>query len=353
MGGTTQGLLTTVRTEVERDFGALVPPIAAHSPAPLSMAAAWTMLRATMIEPGLVDRTTKEAVATAVSHANSCWYYEELHLTALESLNEQRAANSELSSLADLRIRKTTAWARAAGMRGYTAEPRPFDDRHVPELVGTVVVGHYLDRMATVLVPDPTSAGVLEQLDQVAARAHHSPGVTVDLLPAASLPHDLAWAAGDEKIAGAFARAAAVADAAADRSVPGSVREMVAARLADWQGENPGDDQHWLSVALTGLPDDDRQAGRLALLTAVAPHHVTRLALDMLRENGTDERALVELTSWASFAAARRVGEWLAPFVRPVVDDAPSARVLAFRGATDGAAARTPRRTTRQRRAGV
>jgi hypothetical protein len=360
MGGTTNDLLASVRTEVERDFGALVPPIAAHSPAPLALAAAWTMLRATMIEPGLVDRTTKEAVATAVSHANSCWYYEELHLTTLESLNEQRAASadSELSSLADLRIRKATAWARAAGMRGYTNDPRPFDDRHVPELVGTVVISHYLDRMATVLLSGTAApSGVARQdFDKVAALAHHSPSAARELLPTAELPYDLAWTAGEPRVADAFARAAAVIDAAASRSVPESVRALVLARLTDWQGETPGDDQHWLAVALAGLPDDDRPAGRLALLTAVAPHQVTELTLDMLREHGTDERTLVELISWASLAAARRVGEWLAPSVTPAAPESPPAKVLEFRSAADSAEARPARRTTgrtRQRRAGV
>jgi hypothetical protein len=135
--------------------------------------------------------------------------------------------------------------------------------------------------------------------------------------------------------------------------VPASVRALVLARLADWQGETPGDDQHWLSVALAGLPDSDRQAGRLALLTAIAPWQVSRLLLEMLREDGMAERTLVELVSWAALAAARRVGEWLAPSVTSVAPESPSGRVLEFRSATSG---RTPRREsgrTRQRRAGV
>ncbi|HEX5403287.1 MAG TPA: carboxymuconolactone decarboxylase family protein [Pseudonocardiaceae bacterium] len=348
MAETTIDLLASVRAEAERDYGALVPPIAVHSPTPKSLVAVWAMLRATMIEPGAVDRTTKEAVATAVSHANSCWYNEELHLTTLESLNEQRAASAggELGSLADLRIRKATAWARTAGMRGYTETRRPFDDRQVPELVGTVVLTHYLDRIAMTLATGADAT----RLDQVAARALHSPGPAADPPLTADLPGDLAWAAGEPIIANAFARAAIVIDAGADRSVPVSVRALTQARLADWQGETPDDDQHWLAVALAGLPDDDRPAGRLALLTAFAPRQVTALALDMFREDGTDERALVELISWASFTAARRVGEWLAPSVRPAVTES-SGRVLEFRGAGDA-----PRRSagrTRQRRAGV
>src|SRR5947209_19655795 len=69
--------------EIERDLGAFVAPLAAHSPAPRALAAAWAMWRAVVLDPGLVDRTTKEAAATAVSLANSSWYCAELHLAAL------------------------------------------------------------------------------------------------------------------------------------------------------------------------------------------------------------------------------------------------------------------------------
>src|ERR1700743_2730869 len=107
-------LAASVSAEVERDLGALVPPIAVHAPAPRSMAAAWTMLRAVVVEPGLVDRTTQEDGATAAAHSNGCWCCEDLNLTLMESLNRRRV-DCELSTLADQRVRRVTEWARTAG----------------------------------------------------------------------------------------------------------------------------------------------------------------------------------------------------------------------------------------------
>jgi AhpD family alkylhydroperoxidase len=328
--------------EIERDLGAFVAPLAAHSPAPRALAAAWVMWRATVLDPGLVDRTTKEATATAVALANSAWYCAEVHLAALESRNERRASDAtdtDLAALADHRVRQITEWARTTGMRAGVGPQRPFGDHHVPELVGTVVFCHYLNRMATVFLPSPTFSGdapasaladARPALDLIAAHANRTPGAAavLDLLPEASLPEDLAWAVGQPDIAVAFARAAAAIDDAGARSVPESVRAVVSARLAGWRGEAPDPGQEWLTELVAELPAEDRPAARLALLTAFAPHQVDQPVLDMFGRTGRDERALVELTAWASFAAARRVGGWLSDGV--LDNDTPST-VLPFR----------------------
>ncbi|HEY1573757.1 MAG TPA: carboxymuconolactone decarboxylase family protein [Pseudonocardiaceae bacterium] len=311
-------LTASVSAEVERDLGALVPPVAVHAPAPRSMAAAWTMLRAVVVEPGLVDRTTKEAVATAVAHGNGCRCCEELHLTVLESLNRRRV-DCELSTLADQRVRRVTEWARTAG------RVRPFADGHVPELVGTVVVSHYLDRMATVL-SDRTSRLADHEVRRVAARASRVARVGRAWLPPGELPVDMGWARGRPSVADAFGRAAAVLSGSV---VSESVRAVVSGRLAQWLGEVPEDDE-WLGAALAGLVAADVAVGRLALLTAIAPRRVDPVLVDVVRERW-GEPALVETVAWAAFAGARRIATWLAADVNGEVPQPEDARVIPFR----------------------
>jgi hypothetical protein len=328
-----QSTVTLLHHEIERDLGALVAPLDAHSPAPMTLAAAWAMLRAVVIAPGLVGRTTKEAAATALSLANSSWYCAELHLAALESRNESRArtsADTDLAALADHRVRQITEWARTKGMRAGIGQGRPFGDHHIPELVGTLVVCHYLNRMANVFLPtlsEETLTEVRPLLARVAAAADREPepGAALDLLPDAALPPELAWAEGNQAIATAFARAAAAIEEAGARSVPESVRALVSARLANWHGESPDPGHDWLAALVTALPAADRPSARLALLTALAPHQVDEMVIEL---TGHDRRAHVELVSWASFAAARRVGGWLAE--GGPVSDTPS-QVLPFR----------------------
>ncbi|HEX5119127.1 MAG TPA: carboxymuconolactone decarboxylase family protein [Pseudonocardiaceae bacterium] len=309
--------------EVERDLGALVPPIAVHAPAPRTIAAAWTMLRAVVVEPGLVDRTTKEAVATAIAHGNGCWSCEDLHLTVLESLNRRRV-DCELSTLSDQRVRRVTDWARSAGMQD-TGEPRPFADSHVPELVGTVVVSHYLSRMATVL-SDRTSRLPDDDLRRVASRASRGVGVGRSWLPVGHLPVDMGWARGRPSVAEAFGRAASGLDGSV---VSESVRLVVSGRLAVWRGEVPDDDE-WLGPAMAGLASGDMAAGRLALLTAIAPRRVDRVLVDVVRGRW-GEQAVVEMVAWAAFAGARRIATWLAADVSGAVAQPEEAQVIPFR----------------------
>src|SRR5439155_26694884 len=126
----------------------------------------------------------------------------------------------------------------------------------------------------------------------------------------APLPPDLSWADGNPSIAEAFGRAAAVIDSAGARSVPDPVRELLRADIAHWDGRPAGASRAWVDRAVAGLAVADRPAGRLALLTAKAAYQVDQPVVDAFRA-GRDDRALVELTSWASLAAGRRVGPWV------------------------------------------
>lgn len=322
-------LVASVHAQVERDFGMLAPPVGLHSPAPGPLAASWLILRETLIAAGLVGRAAKEALAAAVSIGNTCPYCVDVHTAVLHGLVRGRdglaIAENRVDSLADPDVREAVAWARASGTREAAARHRgPWQAGQVPELIGVAVTFQYFNRMVHVFLPDspipaqvPAAArGVLWRLlgrfMWPSARSRHQPGASLDLLPAAQLPADLCWAAGADHIAGAFARATAAIEAAGARSVPGPVRDLVTARLAGWNGQQAGLSRAWVNDAAAGLVSAERPAGRLALLTALASHQVDQSVIDEYRATRPGDDALVELTSWASFAAARRVSSWLA-----------------------------------------
>jgi AhpD family alkylhydroperoxidase len=318
--GQARDLVARVYQQVERDFGMLAPPVALHSPAPPTLAACWLMLRESLVVPGLTDRDTKEAVATAVSLSNVCPYCVDVHSMTLEALGRKVAEDPKT----DVRVRRIADWARASATPE-TADLRetPFPAEHAPELIGVVVTFHYINRMVNVFLPDtPLPSGVppaaqgralrlLGRFMRSSTTKDHRPGESLDLLPAAPLPPDLVWAAGNQYVADAFARAAAATDAAGARSVPASVRALVLHELAEWDGQPPGLSRAWVTDAVSALPAADRAAGRLALLTALASHQLDPTVIEDFRMARPDDRSLVELTSWASMAAARRVGSWI------------------------------------------
>jgi hypothetical protein len=308
-----------VYRELERDFGVLAPPIILHANSPDVMAAAWLMLRETLLVPGAVPRAQKEAVSTAVSEGNECPFCIAMHSSMLIDLVGYRGG-----LIPDPEARAAADWATAnATPDTGAAHPVPFPVDQAPEMVGTAVILQYLNRMVNIFLgelPLPPGAPaasmtvvrrVLVWLIKSAERQGPRPGASMDLLPDAPLPEDMAWAAGNAPISEAYARGTAVIEEAGRRSVPAEVRELVLERLSRWDGRPMGLSRAWVEEAVEALPEGSRPAGRLALLTTFASYQIDQPVIDGFRAVQPDDRALIDLTAWASLGAARRVGSWM------------------------------------------
>jgi AhpD family alkylhydroperoxidase len=289
------------------------------------------MLRESLVATGRAGRGAKEAVAAAVSLANQCPYCVEVHGSALVGLlrspDAQAVAGDRIPAVADPQLRAVAQWARTGHGAAVPAD-------QAPELIAVAVTFHYLNRMVNLFLPPsplpPGLPGALRRgVGRLAvrlmgrlARTGGEPGASLPLLPAAPLPRDLSWAAGRDTVAEAFARAGAAVDAAGHRSVPEAVRRLVRTRVA--AGDGPGPDvRGWLDEGLAALPPADHASGRLALLTAFASYRVTPATIDAYREQGHGDQGLIELTSWASLAAARHAGSTLARGLGPTAGLAP------------------------------
>ncbi|WET82523.1 carboxymuconolactone decarboxylase family protein [Amycolatopsis sp. QT-25] len=314
--GAATGRVRTIYAQCERDFGLIAPPVSLHSPAPDLLAATWILLREVLVADGVASRAGKETVAAAVSAGNECPYCVSVHQATLAGLAPDGAR--EPASLED--------WARAVATRdGAASRPAPFPAAALAEYAGTAVAFQYINRMATLFlrdsplppgVPGIARAGALKLLGTMmgtAASVTVQPGASLALLPEAELPGDLGWAAGNTTISSAYARAARAYETAGERSVPGRVRALVLDLTGQWDGEPPGLGRAWATERTSGLDSGDRTAGLLALLTALSPHQVGDELVRAYLVGGGDGRSLLELTSWASFTAARRTGSWLVP----------------------------------------
>ncbi|WP_155372849.1 carboxymuconolactone decarboxylase family protein [Catellatospora vulcania] len=304
------GLVGEVYRQVAAEFGMLAPPIVLHSPDPPRLAAAWTVLREALLADGLTTRLDREAVAAAVSAANSCPYCVDVHGSTLAGLGGRDAVDA--AGPGGTRLRELTAWA---GRPGAAA---PFPPAQAPELIGTAVTFHYLNRMVNVFLPDsplpPAVRGPARQvmgrmaarLLGALARGRVTPGGSAGLLPDAELPADLAWARGRPSVAAAFGAAAAAVDEAG-QSLPAEVRDLVSAQAARLPDGGPGlHAQDWLDGAVSALAPEHRGMARLALLTVFASYRVTPA---VVADAGlADDGALVRLTAWSSMTAARVLG---------------------------------------------
>ncbi len=317
-----------IAAEIARDFGAFVPPFALHAPAPTVLAACWTMVRESLVT-GHLDRRAKEAVASAVSRLNACTYCVDAHTTALHALGDAATADALADPAAALHrddpLLSTVAWASATRSPGAAilAKP-PFTAAQMPEAIGIALSFHYINRMVAIFLTPallPIRGRALKTLARRLLRPAFTRMVTRRLrpddgirwLPDAPAASDLAWAARSPTIAAAFARSAASFDAAARGLVAPRVRELVTSRLRVWRAEEPGLGRGWLDDATAGLAPDERAAARLLLLTALAPSQVDDAVVADFARVHPGDAALIAATAWASFAAARRIGEWLLP----------------------------------------
>jgi hypothetical protein len=303
------GVVAEVYRQVEKDFSMLAPPVALHSAAPETLAAAWMILRETLLAHGIADRASKEAVATGVSEANTCPYCVDVHGMTLDAIPDvDRSSRDAL-----------VAWAG-----GSEVDSPPFEPKEAPELIGVAVAFHYYNRMVNVFLRDspfpshvpesakPKARQVLGGVLRPPTTGGPAVGTSVELLPAAAMPDDLCWALQNATIADAFARAYATVEAAGERSVPASVRALVHTRLSTWHGEAPGISRAWVNEAVADLPEADQPAGRLALAVVHASYQVDDDLVAAFRITAPGDDTLIELTAWASMAAARRISTWLA-----------------------------------------
>lgn len=308
------GLTADVYRQIERDFGMLAPPMSLHSPAPANLAAAWAMLRESLVVTTSASRSVKEAVAAAVSAENTCPYCVEVHGATLDALDPDPAT------------RAVAEWVTGGGT---PSSSLPFPAAHLPQLVGVAVTFHYLNRVVNVFLgdsplPPGVPAGGRRHAGKVlgrfmrgpAMRGAH-PGDAVGLLAPAPPAPDLAWAEGEPRVREAFDRAAATVDAAAASSVPAAVRELIVAELATWDGSPPGLSRSWVDGPVGRLSTSDQPAARLALFVAKAAYQVDDDVVGAYREGQPADTALIELVSWAALSAARVAGGRLAARTRP------------------------------------
>ena len=315
-----------IAAQIERDFGAFVPPFALHAPAPAVLAACWMMLRESLV-PAHVDRRTKEAVASAVSRLNACTYCVDAHTAALHALGETATAAAIADAAPALdasgALGPFIAWAAATrSPDNRLLRQPPLSAAQGPEVIGIALCFHYINRLVSIFLAPSPLPFKSARLKAIARRLLSpiltgllqrplEPGESLAWLPEAPSPPDFAWAAGNPTIAAAFARAAASFESAGAAVLPATVRALVRDRLHAWHGEEMGLGRRWLEDAVDLVDAELRPAARLTLLTAFAPFQVDDVLLREVRRTLPDDAALIAATAWASFAATRRIGTWL------------------------------------------
>lgn len=322
------GLVAGVYAQVERDFGRVVEPFQMHSPVPKLLAGAWMACRESELV-GVVPRAMKEVIAATVSQLNQCPYCVDAHTIMLTAAGEGKVANAisktRYEDISDERVFEFVQWSLA------TTSPRsellrylPFSKQELPEIIGTAVFYHYMNRMTNALLGDsplPIGQGWLKSpMKTIASQTFSNAinraktvGDSLDFLPKADLPNDLRWAKTSANVARAYASFADAVEEAGEQALPIEVRAQVLEELNEWSGKTSELSLAWSEDAISRFDEATESAAHLAILTALAPNRIDSESILAFKKHFPEDEKLLGALSWASFAAARKIGTWLQP----------------------------------------
>ncbi|RLD57552.1 MAG: hypothetical protein DRJ05_09550 [Bacteroidetes bacterium] len=153
------GKLKQLYKHIELNFGKLAEPFVLHSLNVELTASVWATLCETVLVEGKVKRSLKEAIATSISETNKCNYCVDAHSimvfgTEKDLLNTiTRISNGKTKPIT--REDKIILWAlKNLDFENPIIQKPPFNKEEAPEIIGTAVLFHYLNRMVTLFAGD-------------------------------------------------------------------------------------------------------------------------------------------------------------------------------------------------------
>src|SRR6266511_3915587 len=151
------GLTADIYRQMQADF-LPVPLLTLHSPVPEVMAGVWSILRETLLA-GNVDRSRKAVVAATVSKTNACPFCVDAHTSMLHATANHDAASAILRGdydrIHDPQLHALVQWVLAKGTSNANGVlPPPFSPHDAPEIIGTAIAFHYINRMVNLFLGD-------------------------------------------------------------------------------------------------------------------------------------------------------------------------------------------------------
>ncbi len=307
-----EGLVKPVYQQIKRDFGNIVEPFLVHSLLPELLAGAWMACRETELV-GNVPRNIKEAVAIAVSNQNQCPYCVDAHTIMLVAGGDKNLAKN-------LKKQELIQEEKTKGIIDWILGKAPanFPDNELPEIIGTIVYFHYINRIANIFLGDtplpsnqPLLKGGLTSIASTmfssAVKRPKTAGESLEFLPETELPTDLAWANGSPNVAGAFARFAKAMEIDGEFALPIEVRlkveEYVTGAITE---KRPYKEPFEVAQ---GLADEaQRVAVTLSVMTALSSRSVNEKVIADFKAYYPQDTKLLGAVAWASFLAARKIG---------------------------------------------
>ncbi|OYT15897.1 MAG: hypothetical protein B7C24_10635 [Bacteroidetes bacterium 4572_77] len=320
-----KGKLKILYRHIESNFGKLAEPFVLHSIKLNYISAVWAVLYETLLVEQKIKRSIKESIATCISEVNKCPYCIDAHTVmvfgtdkSLENNIQHLKTNPTESPTKEDEI---IYWAlHNLDFQNKLLKSPPFNKQEAPEIIGTAVLFHYINRMVQVFAQDspfPISFWK-KQIKYFAAnfifnKALKKPktkGESLGFLNTTSLNNDFIWAKETPEIQSAFCHL--------KKEISQDINTLLSSESIDYI-KNTAKNLDLLNNSfghknknafLENIKQKDKIVSEYCFLMMFEHHKIQDTHIKALKEFLSQEQIL-QLSAWSSLLIAENIGEAL------------------------------------------
>lgn len=310
--------------QIKRDFGMVAEPFLLHSLHYELTASVWAVLRESCLVNRYVNRTITESIATTISSINSCPYCVDAHSIILIGTKNKTIgkaiAENNCEDIENPAVRRIVHWAKKNKELGSeTIQTPPFAQIEAPEIIGTAVVFHYINRMVSVLLdesPLPMNGFVKDILKAIVSKITFSKAInrlkkagdSLTFIRDIQCDDDFYWAKSDDNIHKTFSALKSVVFDLADKYIPTDIQNFLIEAAKDWDGQSMGISRNWVKKYLENFDEKFHPLLNLALLTMFADYQINEKTIQKFKKFDISDEALLSVLAFSSFIVATQIG---------------------------------------------
>ncbi len=323
--GKATGLVRDVYQQLKDEMGDVVEPISMHALVPELLQHIYSILREVVIIEDTVPRKYKEAVGAAVSSSNDCPYCVDAHTIMIIGLSDKKMAKAvvkkDLSLLEDRETIKLIRWSfNTKAFDSLIVKDPPFSAKQAPEIIGTAVFFHYLNRMVTCFLGPtilPMNVSFLkEPMKKMAAmmfskvlNTEREAGKVLNPQLLGDGDRNLQWTKTNKRVSHVFISYQRLIDGLAKDYLPQDVIEFIEDQIDVWDGREVKLNTRILDREVESVSPRYRPIARILYLVAFTPYRVRDYHFAEFRSLFMDsDMAILVAFSWASFKTATKIG---------------------------------------------
>jgi len=320
-----KGKLKEIYKHIELNFGALAEPFTIHSINTELIAAVWAMLYETTLIENKIRRSIKEAIAASISEINKCNYCVDAHSMMLFGI--EKSLQNNISTLLEGKTEPKTKedkiifWAlQNLNFDSEIITKPPFSKEEAPEIIGTAVMFHYINRMVSIFAGDsplPTTKFKALMIN-IATKFIFGKAINKKKIKGESLQfidkytdsENLEWSRPVDEIKKAFQYFQYQTEKGVNQVLSPKLISLLKTQTTNLELLKPDFGNEKLENFLKLVKQDEKTIAEFCFLTMFEPHKVYEKQINTLKQTLNDVE-IMQVASFVSMLVAESIGEKL------------------------------------------